>query len=103
MLVKEVYSIARELPDSERFGLVSQIQRAAVSVPSNIAEGYSRKGTSEYLRFLSMVYGSASELETQLIIIEQIYPWIDTSKAQSLLMEVQKMLYSLMGKLRTFS
>jgi four helix bundle protein len=98
-LVKNVYIIARELPKFEQFGLTSQIQRSAVSIPSNIAEGYARKGTGDYIRFLSIAYGSAAELETQLIIINQEYSEILTENAQKCLVEVQKMLYSLMAKL----
>lgn len=99
-LVKEVYSITKELPKYEQYGIISQAQRAAVSIPSNIAEGYARRGTGEYRRFLSMAYGSAAELETQLIIINQEYEDIETVTAQSLLDEVQKMLYALMVKLK---
>jgi four helix bundle protein len=99
-LVKEVYAVSRKLPKSEQFGLISQIQRAAISIPSNISEGYARKGTGEYLRFLSMAYGSAAELETQLIIINQEYEPIPIDKAQALLNEIQKMLYVLMAKLK---
>ena len=56
-LVNAVYDITKSLPRTEQFGLVSQMQRAAVSIPSNIAEGYARKGTVEYVNFLSMSYG----------------------------------------------
>ena len=100
-LVREVYAITGDLPKSEQYGLGSQIQRAAVSIPSNIAEGYARRGTGEYIRFLSMAYGSAAELETQLIIINQQYGGLETGKAQSLLSEVQRMLYRLMEKLKS--
>ena len=98
-LVNEVYSISRQLPKSEIYGLCSQIQRSAISIPSNIAEGYARRGTGEYIRFLSIAFGSSAELETQLIIINQQYPDINLNEANSLLSEVQKMLYSLMKKL----
>ena len=101
--MKAIYDMTNELPKTESYGLSSQMQRAAVSIPSNIAEGYARKGTGEYLRFLSMAYGSAAELETQLIIIKQEYPKIIIDTGQSLLTEVQKMLYGLMRRLRTDS
>lgn len=65
-LVESVYRITEHFPDAERFGLTSQMRRAAVSVPSNIAEGAARRSTAEYLRFLSMARGSLSELDTQL-------------------------------------
>jgi four helix bundle protein len=67
-LVEQVYLLTREWPASERFGLVSQIRRAAVSVPSNIAEGDGRGGDTELLRFLGIAHGSFREVETQLTI-----------------------------------
>ncbi len=67
-LCLEVYSITRAFPPAERFGLASQMQRAAVSVPSNIAEAYGRGTTSEFIRGARVAYGSLAELETQLLI-----------------------------------
>jgi len=75
--------------------LVSQMQRCSVSIPSNIAEGYKRKGVKEFLQFLSIAEGSAAELETQLLISRDIYPEIDCVRALALLIEVQKMLYAM--------
>lgn len=66
ILAENIYHITQKFPDTEKFGLVSQMRRATVSIPSNIAEGYRRKGRGEYIQFLSYGYGSASELETQL-------------------------------------
>lgn len=67
-LVKEVYRITASFPRDELYSLTSQMRRAAVSIPSNIAEGAARTGDKEFLQFLSISRGSLSELETQLII-----------------------------------
>jgi len=63
-----LYRITGKFPKEERYGLTSQMRRAAVSIPSNIAEGYGRKSTADYLRLLYIAYGSTCELETQVIL-----------------------------------
>ncbi|OGH76914.1 MAG: four helix bundle protein [Candidatus Magasanikbacteria bacterium RIFOXYC2_FULL_40_16] len=100
-LVKEIYRITNEFPREEMYGLVSQMRRSSISIPSNIAEGYKRKSLGDYVRFLNIADGSAAELETQIIISRDIYKEIDFSKTSLLLEEVQKMLVVLIKKLNT--
>ncbi len=101
-LVVNIYKITNKLPKSEIFGLISQMQRSAVSIPSNIAEGAKREHKAEYIQFLSIANGSASELETQLLLAKQLYPEIDAEIETSLVLldEILRMLYSLMKSLR---
>lgn len=75
--------------------------RAAISIPSNIAEGSKRGHKPEYIQFLSIAIASAAELETQLIITKNQYPSIDCATAQTLLDEIQRMLYTIINKLKT--
>ena len=70
--VKKVYQITHNFPASEKFGLINQIRRAAVSIPSNIAEGQGRNSIKEFKQFLAISLGSLAELETQLIIAKEI-------------------------------
>ena len=67
-LCLKVYSVTAKFPTEERYGLTSQIRRSAVSIPSNIAEGYGRKTTADYIRMLYIAYGSVCELETQILL-----------------------------------
>ncbi|MFH1746583.1 MAG: four helix bundle protein [Planctomycetota bacterium] len=71
-LCKRVYGLSRSFPADERFGLVVQVRRAAVSIPSNIAEGHSRDTTRDYVRFLWMAKGSLAEVETQLMLAREL-------------------------------
>lgn len=98
-LVKEVYKIAALLPKIEAYNLADQMRRCAVSIPSNIAEGYQRKSLGEYIKFLNIADASAAELETQLIITSQLYQDINIKEAESLLKEVQKMMVTMIKKL----
>ncbi|HAX91530.1 MAG TPA: four helix bundle protein [Rhodospirillaceae bacterium] len=96
-LVTLVYSVTKKLPKEEMYGLTSQMRRAAVSIPSNIAEGRSKRTTKEYIRYANIAYGSASELETQLIIAGNLgyLEEGDVARALAELTDVAKMLYRL--------
>jgi four helix bundle protein len=91
-LVKVVYRATAKLPREETFGLTSQMRRCAVSIPSNIAEGYRRKSRKDYLQFLHIADGSAAELETQVLIAKDLYTQVDFIPLENLLTEVQKMM-----------
>ena len=79
----EIYAVTSSFPDSERFGLTSQLRRSSVSIPSNIAEGSSRNSNKDFSRFLEIAIGSAYEIETQLIIASDL-KFITTEKLESL-------------------
>lgn len=70
--MEKVYFLTTKFPRSEQYGMISQVKRAALSIPSNIAEGFGRKSFKEYLQFYSIAYGSALELETQLLIAKRL-------------------------------
>ena len=101
-LVVESYSVARPLLKSESYGLIGQIQRAAVSVPANIAEGHGREHLGDYVRHLSIANGSLMELETHfLIAVELRYVTHEqTAAAMSMTSEVGRMLTGLTRRLR---
>jgi len=100
-LVEATYELTEQFPVSETYGLVTQMRRAAVSIPSNIAEGRRRGTKKEYRHFLLMAAGSAAELDTQLEIVKRL-PFgrnLDTRKVDSLLEEVAKMLSTMIYSL----
>ena len=101
-LVVESYRLAKLLPKSETYGLIGQIQRAAVSIPANIAEGHGREHLGDYLRHLSVANGSLMELETHfLIAVDLEYLTRDqVAQAMSMTSEVGRMLTGLTQKLR---
>jgi len=71
-LVSEVYVLMKKVPEVEKYGLISQIKRSAVSIPSNIAEGTSRRTSKDISRFLDIALGSSYELETQILLLERL-------------------------------
>src|SRR3989344_3389802 len=91
-LAKEIYRATKDFPSREVFGLQSQMCRAAVSIPSNIAEGHRRSTKKDFLHFLRIADGSTAELETQIIIAESAHTNVNYEKTKGLLAEVQKML-----------
>ena len=96
-LAEEVYRLVKKLPKEELFALSDQIRRAVISIPSNIAEGYERNSTKEYIHFLSIAKGSKAELETQLLLCTKIHYLnnSDIEKSISLIQEIGKMINSL--------
>lgn len=98
-LAKSIYVITRKLPQTEIYGLTSQMQRCAISIPSNIAEGYGRGHRNEYIQFLRIAFGSGSELETQILLCKELYPNIQYDESIKLLDEILRMLNVLMHKL----
>jgi len=93
-LVVSVYELTAQFPKNEIYGLSSQIQRSAVSIPSNIAEGSRRKTKKDFAQFLHIAFGSGAELETQIEIVKKLHFGhnLDYSKTDALLEEVMKML-----------
>ena len=106
-LVEAVYALTKKFPNEELYGLVSQMRRCAVSIPSNIAEGSSRKTDKDFCQFLAISSGSAAELQTQINIARRLrfafdsvpeYERLDTSIA-----EVRKMLFKLIESLASMA
>jgi four helix bundle protein len=102
-IVTKVYELSSLLSDTEKYGLKSQIQRAAVSIPSNIAEGASRNSEVEFKRFLEIAIGSSFELETQLILIQELKMIHSDNLLAifSLISLEQKMINSLISKINS--
>jgi four helix bundle protein len=100
-LAKATYRLTSRFPSEEKFGLVSQMRRAAVSIPSNIAEGQARHTTGEFIQFISHAEGSVAELETQLILsIELAFAETEHATASFILLdEIRRMLNGLRRKL----
>lgn len=103
VLVKKIYQLTGTFPPEEKFGLVSRMRRAAVSIPSNIAEGQARHRTGEFVQFISIAEGSVAELETQLTPAVDLSFCTEAQAKQSsdLLEELRRMLNALRRKLET--
>ena len=100
-MVEEIYKLTDQIPTYELYGLTSQIRRSAVSIPSNIAEGRSRGSKKEFCQFLFIALGSSSELETQLIITNKLYSFLEIDEVICMIQEEQKMISSLISKLKS--
>ena len=98
----KIYKITEQFPKHELYGIVSQIRRCAVSIPSNIAEGRGRGTKKDYCRFLQISLGSSNELETQLEISKQLnyISTEDAKKLESIIIEVIKMLKTMIRKMK---
>lgn len=99
-LVIHLYKITLNFPKGEQFNLISQIRRAAVSIPSNIAEGAGRSSKKEFVQFLYIALGSLSELETQILIAAEL-DYLNPADILSDIEEIRKMLLGLIKKLKT--
>ena len=94
-LTENVYALTKMFPSEEKYGLTSQIKRAVVSIPSNIAEGAARKRDKEFIQFLYIAMGSLSELETQLILSNRLQFVISVDNHLIQIEKIKKMLYGL--------
>lgn len=100
LLVKEIYEITKDLPKEELYGLSQQLRRCAISIPSNIAEGYGRQYQKEYKQFLSMAYGSLCELETQYLLSIDLSYIRKNETIEGIIKEVGGMLYRMLNPIR---
>jgi four helix bundle protein len=102
ILVEEIYRLTTKYPKSELFGICSQMRRAAISIPSNIAEGYGRRSRKEYIQFYAIAYGSILELQTQIVISFRLgyLSQEEYGLLNSQVEEVIKMLYVMTYKLK---
>ena len=101
-LVKNIYLLSSEITNEEKFGIISQIKRCSISIPSNIAEGAGRNSNNEFKHFLGIANGSCYELQTQLILIKELNLVDDPIKVELLItkcIEIQKMIYSFKTKI----
>lgn len=99
-LVEEIYRITDSFPDKEKFLMITQLRRAALSVPSNIAEGATRNSHKEFIQFLYIALGSTSEIETQLLVAKRIGYLTCDEKLLSELTVVRKLLIGLINSIK---
>ena len=104
-LAKNVYLVTEEFPKSEIYGLTNQLRRAAISVPSNIAEGHSRHSTAEFSHFLRISLGSLAELDTQLILSKELdyIPQDTLNQFNDRISDLRKMIHALITRVAAYS
>ncbi len=103
VLAKHIYQLTAAFPKSEIYGIISQMRRAAVSIPSNIAEGFVRNSPREFVQFLTIAFRSGAELETQIILAKslKLAPEKEFAEPEEILEEIMKMLNTLLKKLHS--
>ena len=99
--VTDIYNVTKSLPNDEKFALINQLRRAAVSVPSNIAEGASRQSNKEFIQLLYIVMGSLSEIETQLIICKNLKYLAEIHHLHDKIIDLKKMTNGLIKYLKS--
>jgi four helix bundle protein len=100
--VTELYRLTRKYPKEEQYGLTNQLRRAAVSIPSNIAEGCARRNTKEYIQFLYFSLGSAAEIETQILISFNL-EYMSEIDEQTMLKMLEEIIRMLVGLIKSLS
>ena len=100
-LVEDVYKITANFPKEEKYGLISQIRRCSVSIPSNISEGFMRKSTKEYIQFIYISLGSLGELDTQMEIAVRLKFMESQKDFNENLLLIRKQLYGMVKSLKT--
>lgn len=100
-LVEEVYSVVKNFPDEEKFGLINQMKRSSVSIPSNIAEGFMRQSTKEYIQFLYIALGSLGELDTQFELSKRLEYIDNCEKVNSNIKRIRMQLFGLIKRLKS--
>ncbi|MEO8460080.1 MAG: four helix bundle protein [Dokdonella sp.] len=98
-LVEDIYILSRDFPPDERFGLTAQVRRAAVSVPSCIAEGHARPTTRDYLRFIGIASGSLAEVETQVLVAEKLK--LTTADSAQRILDITEHIGRMLNRLRS--
>ena len=100
LLAEQIYNLTKDFPTDEKYGLISQMKRAVISIPSNIAEGAARKGNKEFVQFMYIAMGSLSELETQILLSQRLQ---FVNSADNYLDQIEKIKQMLFGLIRYIS